>query len=74
MLYNAMAVSETIGKLANGPIVSSSFHAGMRVGGALMGLPYLVAGAMLALAAAAVFAVRMPLLNYDRDLLESRNE
>ncbi|KAL1962388.1 hypothetical protein VTN77DRAFT_9727 [Rasamsonia byssochlamydoides] len=76
MLYTAMAVSETIGRLVNGPILSSTFDAGMRVGGALMGLPFLVAGAMLAMAATAVFAVRLPSPNYnDQDLLgETLNE
>jgi hypothetical protein len=73
MLYTAMAASEAVGTLVNGPILSSSFDAGMRVGGVMIGLPFVVAGAMLAMAATAVFAIRLPTPppNYnDQDLLD----
>lgn len=60
MLYNVMAVSETVGTLINGPLLSNSFRAGMRAGGILTGLPFIISGVIFFLASIAVFAVRVP--------------
>lgn len=60
MLYNVFAVSETIGSLISGPMLASSFHFGMKVGGVLTGLPFIITGAILSLASIALFIFRIP--------------
>ncbi|APA15019.1 hypothetical protein sscle_14g097890 [Sclerotinia sclerotiorum 1980 UF-70] len=60
MLYNVLAVSETIGSLINGPLLSISLRAGMKAGGSLTGLPFIAAGVILLLASLAVFLLRLP--------------
>jgi hypothetical protein len=68
MLYNIMAVSETVGTLANGPLLSSSFRTGMKAGGILTGLPFIITGVIFFLASLGLFAVRVP-----RGILTDRN-
>jgi hypothetical protein len=60
LLYTAMGISEAIGKLANGPLLTGSFELGMRVGGLLLGLPFVVTGIMLTVSGVNMFVLRLP--------------
>jgi hypothetical protein len=60
LLYTAMGISEAIGKLANGPLLTGSFELGMRVGGLLLGLPFVVTGIMLTVSGVNMFILRVP--------------
>lgn len=60
MLYNVLAISEMIGSLINGPMLASSFRFGMKVGGVLTGLPFIITGVIFLLASLAVFIFRIP--------------
>ncbi|CRG89389.1 putative protein Rv1510/MT1558/MT1560 [Talaromyces islandicus] len=60
MLYTAMTIGEAIGKLANEPVLMGAFELGMRVGGLLLGLPFVATGIMLTIAGVSVFAIRLP--------------
>ncbi|OKL63828.1 hypothetical protein UA08_01092 [Talaromyces atroroseus] len=51
LLYTAMTIGEAIGKLANEPLLAGSFELGMRVGGLLLGLPFVATGIMLTITA-----------------------
>jgi hypothetical protein len=59
-LYNTIAVTETIGMLFAGPLLSSSFRSGLDLGGAWIGLPFIVAGGFFATAMVIVLSVRLP--------------
>jgi hypothetical protein len=61
MLYTAMTIGEAIGKLANEPALMGAFELGMRVGGLLLGLPFVATGIMLTIAGVSVFAIQPPL-------------
>ncbi|KAF3391838.1 hypothetical protein DPV78_010707 [Talaromyces pinophilus] len=61
MLYTAMTIGETIGKIANEPLLTGSFELGMRVGGLLLGLPFVATGVLLTITAVSVYAIRLPL-------------
>jgi hypothetical protein len=78
VLYTSIAASETLGILANVPILSKSFDAGDKVGGLLAGLPFMVAAIMLTAACISMFAVCRRGLTYPLTLssqtLEEDNE
>lgn len=57
VLYTSIAASETLGILANVPILSKSFDAGVKAGGLLAGLPFMVAAIMLTASCGSMFAV-----------------
>jgi MFS-type transporter involved in bile tolerance (Atg22 family) len=59
-LYNMIAVIETVGQIFAGPLLSGTFRQGMNMGGAWIGLPFIVAGGLFATAAVVVFSVRLP--------------
>lgn len=61
MLYTAMTIGETIGKIANEPLLTGSFELGMRVGGLLLGLPFVATGVLLTITAISVYAIKLPL-------------
>lgn len=61
LLYTAMTIGEAIGKLANEPLLAGSFDLGMRVGGLLLGLPFVATGVLLTITAVSVYAIRLPL-------------
>ncbi|KAH8698957.1 putative adenylate cyclase [Talaromyces proteolyticus] len=61
MLYTAMTIGEAIGKLANEPVLVGAFELGMKVGGLLLGLPFVATGIMLTIAGVSVFGIRQPL-------------
>lgn len=60
MLYSALGVSETIGKLTHQPLLSASFHIGMSVGGIVIGLPFMVIGVLLMTAGVNLNFVKFP--------------
>ncbi|KAH1909192.1 uncharacterized protein AFUA_5G12740 [Aspergillus fumigatus Af293] len=57
-LYAAVAVVQSVGALAAGPLLADLFRAGLTLGREKMGLPFLFAGLLVGLAVAAVSAVR----------------
>ncbi|EED21287.1 adenylate cyclase, putative [Talaromyces stipitatus ATCC 10500] len=61
MLYTAMTIGETIGKIANEPLLTGSFELGMRVGGLLLGLPFVATGVLLTITAVSVHSIRLPI-------------
>ncbi|KAK8022905.1 MFS multidrug transporter [Apiospora marii] len=54
MLYTAVSIFETAGVLVAGPPLAACFRTGLDWGGPWIGLPYLAAGCLFAVAAAAV--------------------
>ena len=60
LLYTALGVSETIGKLTHQPLRSASFHIGMSVGGIIIGLPFMVIGVILMIAGFNLSFVQFP--------------
>ncbi|KAK7931277.1 adenylate cyclase [Apiospora marii] len=54
MLYTAVSIFETAGVLVAGPLLAFCFRTGLDWGGPWIGLPYLAAGCLFAVAAAAV--------------------
>lgn len=59
-LYTSIAISDTVGSLVAGPFLALIFHLGLGLGGAWIGLPFLVSAGMMALVGVLVFAVRVP--------------
>jgi hypothetical protein len=59
-LYTSIALSDTAGGLVAGPFLSLTFHFGLRLGGAWLGLPFLVSAGLLAMVGVLVFSVRVP--------------
>lgn len=59
-LYTYIALSDTVGGLVAGPFLSLTFHFGLALGGAWLGLPFLVSASLLAMVSVLVFIVRIP--------------
>jgi hypothetical protein len=59
-LYNTIAVTETIGTIIAGPLLSMSFRRGLEMGGLWIGLPFIIAGVLFSAAAIIVYIVRLP--------------
>ena len=59
-LYTYIALSDTVGGLVAGPFLSLTFHFGLGLGGAWLGLPFLVSAGLLAMVGVLVFIVRVP--------------
>lgn len=59
-LYTFIALSDTVGSLVAGPFLSLTFHFALRLGGAWLGLPFLVSAFLLAMVALLVFNARVP--------------
>lgn len=58
-LYNTIAVTETVGLVIAGPLLSASFRRGLEMGGAWIGLPFIVAGGLFVTAIVVVFSIRL---------------
>ncbi|KAL4861124.1 hypothetical protein BDV12DRAFT_191282 [Aspergillus spectabilis] len=57
-LYAAIAVMQSVGSLVAGPLLASLFRAGLTMGRDKMGLPFLVAGALVFVGVGAVSVIR----------------
>jgi MFS family permease len=71
-MYTVIGTIETVGILVSGPLLAITFRVGMEVDGGWLGLPYIVAGLLLSLAAVTVCLVRVSRLepqqaDMDRD-------
>ncbi|KAL3469727.1 major facilitator superfamily domain-containing protein [Aspergillus californicus] len=58
-LYAAIAVMQSVGSLVAGPLLASLFRAGLTMGRDKMGLPFLVAGALVFVGVGAVSVIRV---------------
>jgi len=59
-LYQIISVCGQLGLLVAGPILSTAFSFGLKLGGFWTGLPYIVAGCMFGTATIIVFTLRLP--------------
>jgi len=59
-LFNSIGVLENIGKLLAGPLLAKSFRAGLELDGVWIGLPFMVAGILFAVATLTMGLVRLP--------------
>lgn len=59
MLYTTIAVTDTLGLLAGGPAMSFALQYGMRLGGAWVGLPYMVLSVLFLAVTGIMFLVRV---------------
>lgn len=71
-MYTMISTVETIGILIAGPLLAMSFRIGMEGDGTWLGLPYIVAGFLFALATLTVCVIRassleQPRLDMNRD-------
>jgi len=57
MLYTVIGICETAGALVAGPLLAMSFRAGLDWGGDWLGLPYIAAGSLFAVAAIALCSI-----------------
>lgn len=73
-LYAIIAVMEEVGQASSGPVYSYLFNAGLKLGGAMIGLPFLVASLLFSIAGVIVWCVRWQDVEYselsDADTLE----
>lgn len=58
-MYTVIGTLETVGILISGPLLAMTFRIGMEGGGGWLGLPYIVAGFLLLLAAFTVCVIRI---------------
>lgn len=58
-LYTSIAVFDTLGGLIAGPALSVAFRWGMKLGGAWIGLPFLVSAVLFAFVMVIMFLVRL---------------
>lgn len=63
-MYTVIGTIETIGMLTAGPLLANSFRIGMERGGGWLGLPYIVAGFLFALATFTVSVIRTSRLEH----------
>ena len=61
-LYTFIALADTVGVLIAGPFLSFTYHFALSLGGAWLGLPFLISAALLAAVGLLVFSVRTPRL------------
>lgn len=59
-LHAAAGISECVGGLVAGPLLAYSYSFGLHMGGAWLGLPFLVAAFVYGLALVAISCVRLP--------------
>ncbi|KAL3417341.1 MFS transporter [Phlyctema vagabunda] len=59
-LYNTIAMAETIGLILAGPLLASAFKKGLELGGAWIGMPFMVAAVLFLISTVAVFLIRLP--------------
>lgn len=57
-LYAVIAVMEEIGQASSGPVYSYLFNAGLKLGGAMISLPFFVASLLFSIAGIIVWLVR----------------
>lgn len=58
-MYTVIGTLETVGILISGPLLAITFRVGMEGEGRWLGLPYIVAGLLLSLAAVIVCVIRV---------------
>lgn len=58
-LFTVMSVLQTVSVLVASPLVASLYTTGLKMGGAWVGLPFLVGGTLFAVATAAIWALRL---------------
>ncbi|KAJ5405754.1 hypothetical protein N7465_007038 [Penicillium sp. CMV-2018d] len=58
-LYSAIAIAQSAGVLIAGPLFAGLFRLGIHLGGAWMGLPFLQASLLFALAVTAIWRIRL---------------
>lgn len=59
-LYASIALTQNIGALTQGPVIAAAFKKGMRLGGVLTGLPYIIMASVFFLSFLAVAFIRLP--------------
>jgi hypothetical protein len=59
-LYTLIAVCETTGTMVAGPLLSTSFSWGLKLGGLWVGMPFMVVGCLYSIATLIVWTVRIP--------------
>lgn len=55
----ALSISMSIGSMVAGPMLAATWHRGLVLGGAWLGLPFLVAGGLFALVNGVTWAIRL---------------
>ena len=72
-LFTAIAVISAAGQLVAGPILANTFRGGMKLGGAAIGLPFLVAGLLYLFSTFAVSFIRLQSISEDAAEAEDRS-
>lgn len=58
-LFTVMSLVQTVSVLVASPVMASLYRRGLRMGGGWVGLPFLVGGALFAVATGAIWALRL---------------
>ncbi|KAL5041272.1 hypothetical protein BDW71DRAFT_201512 [Aspergillus fruticulosus] len=58
-LYSTLAIMDTVGSLLAGPLMSSAFRWGMDLGGAWLGMPYLISAGLCLLMTVVIFMIHV---------------
>lgn len=60
LLYTMISFADSVGSLCASPVLALAFSAGLKVGGLLAGLPFLVAAFLYGISALSVWSIRTP--------------
>jgi hypothetical protein len=60
VVFNAAGILESFGALVAGPLLAISFRVGLRLGGVWVGLQFLTAAGLFAIATLVLFTLRLP--------------